>query len=287
MEQSDIVNIIIETINTIFNNLFSSIDNNIYSNLDKITFIDSDIMSNTFFMKLLGSNGKNGILYLTDAILVGISVFYCIKYFYSNMVECNIEKPSQFVFKILIFGIAINFSYFLLEQLLNISYLISSSIQSIGKEIIGYDINFSELIIYLNKKIDIANSSLNLFSYDGIIKSIISVGLLNLLFSYSIRYILLQVFFLLSPFALLSLINFSTSWFFKAWSKCLFSLLIVQIFIPIIIIVIFCIDDNNKILLISGIFVLTRINDYIRDIFGGIGLNAVGNFNSMVSTLKK
>lgn len=70
MEQSEIVNIIIETINTIFNNLFSSIDNTIYTNLDNIAFIDKSIISNNFFEKILGASGKNGLIYLTDAMLV-------------------------------------------------------------------------------------------------------------------------------------------------------------------------------------------------------------------------
>ena len=64
MEQSEIVNIIIETINSIFSNLFSSIDNNVYSYLDTFTFIDSNIINNSFFEILLGNDGKNGILYL-------------------------------------------------------------------------------------------------------------------------------------------------------------------------------------------------------------------------------
>lgn len=70
MEQSEIINIIIETINTIFNNLFTSIDNTIYTNLDNIAFIDKSIISNNFFEKILGANGKNGLIYLTDAMLV-------------------------------------------------------------------------------------------------------------------------------------------------------------------------------------------------------------------------
>ena len=70
MEQSEIINIIIETINTIFSNLFSSIDNTIYTNLDNIAFIDKNIISNNFFEKILGANGKNGLIYLTDAMLV-------------------------------------------------------------------------------------------------------------------------------------------------------------------------------------------------------------------------
>ena len=49
MENSEnITNIIIETINTIFENLFSSIDNNLYSVLDDITFINSNILKDNY-----------------------------------------------------------------------------------------------------------------------------------------------------------------------------------------------------------------------------------------------
>ena len=41
---TDITQIIIDTINTIFENLFSSIDNSLYEVLDKVTFISSNIL---------------------------------------------------------------------------------------------------------------------------------------------------------------------------------------------------------------------------------------------------
>ena len=50
MEQSNnITQIIIDTINTIFENIFSSIDNNLYSLLDELTFINSDILTDKYF----------------------------------------------------------------------------------------------------------------------------------------------------------------------------------------------------------------------------------------------
>ena len=42
MEQSNVTQIIIDTINTILGNLFSSIDNNLYEILDDIIFINPD-----------------------------------------------------------------------------------------------------------------------------------------------------------------------------------------------------------------------------------------------------
>ena len=184
MEQGEIVNIIIDTINTILGNIISSIDNSMYSSLDSVIFIGPDIIKNSSFEKLLGANGKYGLIYLADAMLVAISMFYCVKFFYANYVETNIEKPSQFIFKLIIFTFLVNFSYFLCEQVLNINLLFSSSIQEIGKNILGIDISFSELITQLNRTVSVGESSFDLFSISGIIKSFVSVGLMNLLFSF-------------------------------------------------------------------------------------------------------
>lgn len=287
LDQTEIVNIIIETINTIFSNIFSSIDNNLYANLDDVTFIGPDIISNSFFTKVLGANGKNGLIFLTDALLLGISLYYCVRFFYSHYMDSRVERPSQFVFKLLIFALFVNFSYFLCEQVLNINYLISSSIQEIGKSIIGSDISFSSLISKLNSNISFDDASLDIFSVDGLIKSFISIGLVNLLFTYSLRNILVQIFILVCPFAILSLINSSTSWIFKSWAKCLFSLLILQSFIPLIIMIIFSINSTNKILLVAGIYALIHINSYIREMIGGLNVNFSSNVSSIISSFKK
>lgn len=52
-DTSNITQTIINTINTIFENLFASIDNNLYSLLDEITFINSDIIKDQTFEKIL------------------------------------------------------------------------------------------------------------------------------------------------------------------------------------------------------------------------------------------
>ena len=49
MEQSNVTQIIIDTINTILGNLFSSIDNNLYNLLDDITFVDAGILHDKNF----------------------------------------------------------------------------------------------------------------------------------------------------------------------------------------------------------------------------------------------
>ena len=75
--------------------------------------------------------------------------------------------------------------------------------------------------------------------------------------NYSVRYVLIMFFIILSPLAFLSLINYSTNWIFKAWFKSLFSLLVIQVFLPLIFIVIFSIDMNNKILFVGSIYTVS------------------------------
>lgn len=286
MEQSEVVNIIIETINSIFSNLFSSIDNNVYSYLDTFTFIDSSIIDNSFFEKFLGASGKTGILYLTDALLLAIIIYYAIRYSYSVFTGNNVEKPTQFIFKMIIIGIFINSSFFLCEQILNINYLISGSIQDIGKSITNKDITFSCLIQNLNSVISIGENSFDLFSFDGIIKGFISVGLLNILFSYSLRYIIIQVFVLTTPLAMLSLINSSSYWIFKSWSKAFFSLLLLQSFVSLILIIMLSLDTSNKLLLIGSIYALIRANTFIREILGGVSIDVSSNISSIIASFK-
>ena len=55
LENSSLTNTIIQTINSIFQTLFSSIDNSVYQVLDELTFIHSNILNNSLFEKLFGT----------------------------------------------------------------------------------------------------------------------------------------------------------------------------------------------------------------------------------------
>ena len=109
---SDVTNTIIDTINTILDNLFSSIDNNVYAILDDITFISSDIIYESYFEKILGTSASNGILLISNSLLFGFILYYSIKYLLAHFTYKATENPMQFIFKSIIFGICINFSYF-------------------------------------------------------------------------------------------------------------------------------------------------------------------------------
>lgn len=289
---ANITQTIIDTINTIFNNLFSSIDNNIYSILDKLLFISEDILKESFLENLLGNSFSKSLLVIANSLLIAFSLYYCFKLLFSHFSYLELEKPYQFIFKLLIFGICMNCSYFICEKVLSINYLISSSICEVGKNIFGIEISFSNLILKLNSIISIEQTSFNIFSVEGFIKSFISFGLFNLVFSYSLRYMLLKVFLLITPFAFLTLINHSTSWFFKTWLRTILGLLLLQSFASIILLVIFSLNFNSqdlfsKFLYIGGIYTLSKSNSYIRDLIGGISTDISTNFRGFQGMLKR
>ena len=290
MENSNLTTSIIETINSIFETLFSSIDTTIYSVLDELTFIDKNILNNSVFQKIFGSTGNNGLLVIANSLLVGFSLYYAIRLIYSYYMNLQIERPYQFIFKLLIFGIVMNCSYFICNQFIQINSFISDAIRTVGSNIFGHDISFSELINKLNY-LSIKENEFNIFSFDGLIKSFISISLFNLIFSYSLRYIMVKVFILITPFAILSLINESTSWFFKTWLRTVLSLLFQQSLVSIILLIIFSFNfsSNNiisQLMCIGGIYALVRANSYIRSLIGGISTDVSNNFNISSKFLK-
>ena len=290
MEQSEnITQVIIDTINTIFENVFSSIDNNLYSLLDQLTFINSDILTDTYFQDILGTSASSGILLIANTLLFAFILYYSIKYLLSHLTYDKIDKPSSFFIKMVLYAICMNSSFFIVEIFIDLMSNISLVIRSIGEDLFQESICFSSLITTINTNISVNMSSLNIFTIDGLIKGILSVSLLNLVFTYSLRYIFVKVFILITPFAFLSLILSTTSWFFKAWLKNLFSFLFIQIIVSIILLLMFSVDFSNadlfsKFIYVGGMYGLIKANSLVRDFIGGVSTTvaqSVKNFTNL------
>ena len=113
MTSSNITQTIIDTINNIFNNLFSSLDNNLYSILDNLLFINENFLNDTFLENLLGDSISKSLLIISNSLLIGFAIYYCFKLLFSHFSYTEIEKPYQFILKLLIFAICMNNSYFI------------------------------------------------------------------------------------------------------------------------------------------------------------------------------
>lgn len=288
---TDITANIISTINTIFENLFSSIDNSLYEILDDLIFINTDILSDKYFGKIFGTSTANGILLIANSLLIGFLLYYSAKYMISNFTYEKIENPFQFIFKCILFGICMNCSFFLIEQILNLNFNICSLIRGLGEDLWGKNIGFTELINEINENLNMKENNIDIFTLDGLIKGTLTVSLLNLVFSYSLRYIMIKIFILISPFAFLSLTLESTSHFFKSWYKNLFSLLSIQLIVAIVLLLLFSMDYSkgnliNKFIYIGGIYALIRANTIVKELFGGISTNVQSGITNIKTLIK-
>lgn len=287
-QQNNVTQIIIETINTIFETLFSSIDNNLYGVLDKVTFIGPDILNDKNFENIFGTSTSNGILLIANSLLLAYILYFSIRYLISHFTYSRTETPGSFVLKLILCGICMNFSFFIIEFVLDLNYNLTLAIRSLGQNLFGKEISFSQLISIINSNVSTDASSINIFSIDGLIKGTLTLSLLNLVFSYSFRYVIIKVFILLAPFAFLSLSLTNSSWFFRTWAKNLFSLLFIQIIVSLVLLVVFSMDFSStdlftKFVYIGGIYVLIKANSFVREFIGGISTNvtqAVNNFTN-------
>ncbi len=282
---------IINTINTMFQNLFSNIDNNIYSILDDITFINTDFFDNSYFEKILG-NSSSGILLISNSILFGFALYYIIKLFLSNFTYIKISSPMQFIFKLIIISIFVNNSFFICEKIVYLFSLFSSSIRELGETLFNKNICFSQLVLDLNKTIYVESSSFNIFSFDGLLKSFISINLFNLVFSFSLRYIILKFLILIFPFLLISTLNNSLSFLFKSWLKLFFSLLSIQISVSILLLIMFSTNYESsnllsKFIYLGSILAITKVNYFTSQFFGSPNIESSFNVSNISSIFKK
>ena len=277
MENSgvNIVQIITDTINNLFSNLFSSVDNSLYSVLDDLLFIGPDIFNNSNLEKILGSFDSNGLILICNSLLLGFTLYYACFLMLSKFTFAEVQKPTQFLFKLFFCAIAINSSQFIVDFFVTIFSNITLAIREVGEIIFDENICLSTFTEKINSTIYIGISGLNIFSLDGLIKTFISIGMFNLAISYSIRYILIQVFIVFSPFAFISLVTPNTSWIFKSWSKLFISLLSLQILVSLILLISFSvkyssINSFSRFVYMGSIYTLIKANTFIKDFMGGL-----------------
>lgn len=284
----EIVSVVLEVINTIFSNLFNSIDKTIFPLLDKLVFINNDIFSTgTKFNKLLSTSSSSGVLVLANCLFTAFVLYYAGRLIISNLVGGQVESPHKFFMRAFLTGIAMNSALPICKFFINSTNLISSFFCELGKNIFGKEISFVTLISLLEP---CNTANLNILSLDGILSGMLSISSFALIISFSFRYIIIEVLIILSPFAILCLSNASTEGFFKSWFKSLLSLLILQVVISIMLLIPYSLlnDTNdllfNKILLVGSISALLKSNQFVKEFMGGIGIGT--SFQNGISGIR-
>ena len=271
----NIVEVITQTINNLFSNLFSSIDNSLYSVLDDLLFIGPNIFSDSNLGKILGSFDSNGLILICNSLLIGFTLYYACFLLLSKFTFSETQKPTQFLFKLFFCAIAINSSQFIIEFFISVFFNVTLAIREVGEILYNENICLATFTDKLNSTIYIEISMLNIFSLDGLMKSFVSIGMFNLAISYSIRYILIKVFIVFTPFAFISLIIPNTSWVFKSWFKLFISLLSLQILVSLILLISFSLEYSavnsfSRFVYMGSIYTLIKANTFVKDFMGGL-----------------
>ena len=274
--------LIFGVINNIFSKMFNSIDNTVYSMLDEITFIDKDILKQKNFTKIFGADNTSGVLLIANSLLLGFFIYYAFSYLLSHLTLKQIQRPGQFFFKAIIFIAIMNSSLWFCEEIINIVSLITKSLNALCEDVFNTQISFTSFLNMLNQSLDRNDLTFDLFSFNGIIKTFTSIGILNLILTYSLRYVLIQVFVIICPFAILSLLNESSERLFKVWLKNFLMLLFVQVLLSIMLMLAFSFDSIGnkllqKLLFVAIIYAVSRTNHFMKEIVGGITFDVKQN----------
>ena len=146
-----IASVVVEIINTLCSNLFSSIDSNIFPLLDELVFIDKNIFSTGDKMnKLLSTSPTSGVLLLANCLFTAFVIYYAARLVIANLTATQIESPSKFFMRAFLAGIAMNYSLPICKFLISATNLISSFFCELGKNVFGKNISFETLISLLN-----------------------------------------------------------------------------------------------------------------------------------------
>lgn len=275
---------IIELLNTLFSSLFSSIDSNLYFILDNLIFIDHKIFEDSLLVNFLSNSFDNSLIIICNALLAGILIYYCFSHLLSHITYFKTQPFYFFIFRIILCTILMNFSLNICETIIDFINIISNSILELGNFHFENNISFSNFIELTSEYA--FDESFSLFSFNGILQSFYSFGFFNLLLSYSLRYILIRLFILLSPFAFISLSLDKFSNFFRNWFKSFIGLLFIQIIVALILILGFSLDfaSNtilNQILFLGIIFAISKANQITIDLIGGINTSINATFNTV------
>lgn len=273
MQYENIPEILNNAISTLIDKLLVSVDNNVFSILDELVFIDKSILTDKYFITFFTKSFS--IVSLSKALLFGILIYYGISYLFSFLTCNNFQKPLQFLTKFLFSAVLIHFSSSICEYIIEFFDLITDILRELGVILFSIQLSFS--LIY--EKITTLFLSdlptvLSFFSFDGILRAFISFGFINLLFTYSVRFIFVKILILMSPFAFLSIALEQTRWIFKIWLKNFIGQLCAQLFICIILLIMFSFHNTfnltiTKLLYVASLMCLIKASSFVKDFTSG------------------
>lgn len=289
MQYENIPEILNNSISTLIDKLLVSVDNNVFSILDEIVFIDKSILTNKYFISFFTKSFS--IVSLSKALLFGVLIYYAISHLFSLLTCNNSQKPISFLVKFLFSAILIHFSSSICEYIINFFDLLTDILRELGAILFSLQLSFSLIYERISALFwsDLPNT-LSFFSFDGVLRAFISFGFINLLFTYSVRFIFIKILILMSPFAFLSIALEQTKWIFKIWLKNFIGQLCVQLFICIILLIMFSFHNSfnsvvTKLLYVASLMCLIKATSFVKDFTSGFTSDVTSGISSIKNNL--
>ncbi len=289
MQYENIPEILNNAISSLINNLLVSVDNNVFSVLDELVFVDTSILNDKYFVNFFSKSFS--MVTFAKALLFGILIYYAVSYLFSFLTCNNFQKPAHFLVKFFFSAILIHFSSSICGYIIYFFELLTNIFRDVGISIFSFHLSFS----FIYEKFSLLffsdlNSSFQLFSFDGIVKSLISLSFVNLLFTYSVRFVFIKILLVSSPFAFLSISLDQSKWIFKIWIKNFIGQLCVQLFICVILLIIFSFNVSfsstvTKLLYLGSIICLIKASSFVKDFTSGFTSDITTSINNIKSNL--
>lgn len=266
---------IINNLNVLLEKFFGTVESEVFEVLDKLYKITPKLLEEEPLKKILAKDTEENIILILISLITLFIIFYLITYIFSLYSGNKQENIFKFVFKVSIFLILSSSSVYIIETILDLNNMLTNIILNIGEDITKKEISFESLkecITNIEKSM-----SSDAISIDGVIKGVISIGASSILITLAIRYVTIIVLIILSPVAIMLAANDNTYSLFLAWLKSFLISILTQNIIAVILIIPLSFKNTDgimyKIVLVGSMYLLYKINNFVREIInisGGV-----------------
>lgn len=257
---------IISNLNSVFEKMFKSIEGEVYEVLDNIMVIKSDILSIEPIDKIISSSG---FILIANSIILFLVVYYTFTVLISMYNGNKSENVYHLIIKLILVGILVNNSYFLIEQILNLNESLTLGVESLCEDLAGKKVCFNSMKESILSIKDFMKA--DFLSLDGLIKGVLSFGTVTILINFCVRYVTIVFLIIISPIAFCLLASDLTSNIFFTWIKMLAVNLFSQVVLKIILVVPLMYKDTGsmmyKIILIGTIYIIYKFNGFVKEFF--------------------
>lgn len=265
MQANDIIN----SLNTISEKLFKTVEGQIYKVIDNIIDISPDILTQEPLKTIFFKDKINGIILIADSFILFYVVYFVLMQLISIYNGKQTPNVYYFIVKVIVITLFVNNSYFLCNLSLEFIDAITTAVKIYGQDISGQVISFENLKEAVLSIDDLTSSEL--ISLNGLIKGVISFGIVTILINFSIRYVTIIFLIIVCPFAIMSNIANITNGLFKSWIRLYTSNLFVQVIVKLILTIPLMYKEKDsimyKIILVGAIYLIYKVAELTKELF--------------------